>query len=213
MNIKIWGDFACPFCYIGETQLESIIKESGLEDKTTLQFMAYELDSEAPEIPVETMLQHFMNTHDMTEEEAKAQMERITKMASRFGLAINIAGVKVCSTFDAHRLMKYAGATASPATVIKLNFALFKANFVDNLRLSDKKVLIDIAETAGLERREVEKMLETQAYGEQVRNEELEAENRDLEYVPYMVFDDKTVLQGVISNGAMKKALAGESPE
>ena len=211
MNIKIWGDFACPFCFIGETQLENIIKESGSEDKSTIQFMAYELDQEAPEIPVETMLQHFMNAHDMTEEEAKSQMQHITKMASRLGLAINLEGVKVCNTFDAHRLMKYAAATASQATVINLNFALFKANFIDNLRLSDKKVLVEIAESAGLNRREVEKMLDTQAYGEKVRSEEMEAESRNLEYVPYMLFDDKTVLQGVISNGAMKKALAGET--
>ncbi len=211
MNIKIWGDFACPFCYIGETQLEKIIKESGMEDKTNIQFMAYELDQQAPEMPVETMEQHFMSAHDMSEEEAKAQMERVTKMASRLGLAINLAGVKVCNTFDAHRLMKYAIATATQETVINLNFALFKANFVDNLRLSDKKVLIEIAESVGLDRREVEKMLDTQAYGEKVRSEEQEAENRNLEFVPYMLFNDKTVLQGVISNGAMKKALAGEA--
>lgn len=209
MEIKIWADFACPFCYMGETQLMKVIKDLGKEDSVKLTFMAYQLDPEAPIAPVQTMTEHFMSEHKQSEEEARAQIEHIEKMASRMGLNYNLAGVQVCSTFDAHRLMKYAEATASQEKVLELNFALYKANFVDNLRLSEKSVLVDIAESCGFDHTEVAHMLESQAYGEQVK-EEVAAlnERKDFNYIPFMEFEDGTVLQGVISVGALKKILS-----
>ncbi len=29
MQLVIWSDFACPYCYIGETRLHNAIEESG----------------------------------------------------------------------------------------------------------------------------------------------------------------------------------------
>lgn len=210
MEIKIWGDFACPFCYLGETQLENIIKDLGAGE-ITLHFMAYQLDPNAPVIPVESMTEHFMADHELSEEEAKHQMERITKMASRVGLEYNLPGTQVCNTFDAHRLMKYAQDSANQETVVELNFKLFHANFVENLRLSDHGVLLAIAEMCGLDRNSVEAVLASEMYADQVK-EEVKAlnEKEDFEFVPYIVFNDALVLQGVISPGAMKKALEKE---
>ena len=188
--------------------MEKVISESGKKEDVKIRFMAYQLDPSAPVIPVESMTQHFMAGHDQTEEEAKNQMERITKMAARVGLEYNLSDAQVCNTFDAHRLMKYAQDSATSEIVEKLNFKLFHANFVENLRLSDHGVLLAIAEMCGLDRNSVEAVLESEMYGDQVKAEAKELEEKaDFEFVPYMVFDDATVLQGVISVGAMKKAL------
>ena len=140
MEIKIWADFACPYSYLGEKQLIDIIEKEGLTDKVSIRFLSYQLDPSAPVIPVETMTQHFMDGHKFTLEETEHLMERITKMASRVGLDYKLATTQVCSTFDAHRLMEYARTVASQETVIKLNFALFHANFIENLRLSDHSI-------------------------------------------------------------------------
>ena len=158
MKITIWSDFACPFCYIGETQLENVLRDKGMirEDGSLegveLCFRAYELDPAAPKVPKATMAEHFASSHDLTEAEALSQMDRITRMASRVGLEYNLAGVQVCSTFDAHRLMKYAIAEGDPAMALRLQFALFEANFKQCLCLADREVLEDIAARAGLDR-------------------------------------------------------------
>lgn len=208
MEIKIWADFACPYSYMGEKQLMDIIEKEGLIDKVKIRFLAYELDPEAPAVPVETMTQHYMDGHNFTAEQTEHLMARITKMASRAGLDYRLATTQVCNTFDAHRLMEYAQAVASQATAIRLNFALFHANFVENLRLSDHQVLISIAEKCGLDAAVVKAMLESDDYGSQVRHEEAEIDARaDFDLIPYMVFDNTTVLQGVITIADMKKAL------
>lgn len=209
MEIKIWADFACPYSYMGEKQLMDIIEKQGITDKVSIRFLSYELDPNAPTVPVETMTQHFMDGHQFTAEETEHLMERITKMASRVGLDYKLATTQVCSTFDAHRLMEYAQAYFSQETYVKLNFALFHANFIENLRLSDHSVLLSIAEKCGLNSMDVRNLLDSDEYGAQVKTEVKEVEDRkDFDLIPYMVFNGTTVLQGVISPGAMKKALA-----
>lgn len=209
MEIKIWADFACPYSYMGEKQLMDIIEKQGLSDNVRIQFLSYQLDPEAPVIPSETMTQHFMDGHKFTMEETQHLMERITKMAARLGLDYKLATTQVCSTFDAHRLMEYAQSVTSQDTFIKLNFALFHANFIENLRLSDRDVLLSIAVKCGLDENSVKEVLESDNFADQVKAEEQEVDQRkDFDLIPYMVFDDSTVLQGIISPGAMKKALA-----
>ena len=210
MEIKIWADYACPYSYIGEKQLMDIIQNTGMTDKVNIRFLSYQLDPKAPVIPTETMTQHFMDGHQFTLEQSEHLVERITAMAARVGLDYRLASTPVCSTLDAHRLMEYAQAGGySQAVVLKLNFALFHANFIDNRRLSDHEVLLSIANDCGLNSRAVKAVLDSDKYAAQVAEEEKEVDARkDFNLIPYMVFNDSTVLQGVISPGAMKKALA-----
>ena len=208
MEIKIWADFACPYSYIGETQLMEIIRQHGDTDNVNIRFLSYQLDPKAPVIPTESMTQHFMDGHKFTLEQTEHLMERITAMAARVGLDYKLATTQVCSTFDAHRLMEYAQENTSQETVIQLNFALFHANFIENLRLSDHDVLLSIAEKCGLDTSAVKNVLDSDSYGEQVKAEEMEIDRRkDFDLIPYMLFNDSTPLQGIISPGAMKKAL------
>ncbi len=208
MEIKIWADYACPYSYIGEKQLMDIIETENLSDKVKIQFLSYQLDPNAPVIPTETMTQHFMDGNKYTIAQTQHLMDKITDMAAHVGLDYKLAKTQVCNTFDAHRLMEYAQTAVSQDKVIKLNFALFHANFIENLRLSDHDVLISIAAKCGLDVNEVKKVLESSMFGAQVRAEEQEVDQRkDFNLIPFMVFNNTTVLQGVISPEAMKKAL------
>ena len=208
-DIRIWADYACPYSYIGEKQLMDIIEKQELSDKVKIRFLSYQLDPNAPVIPTETMTQHFMDGHKFTAEETAHLMERITRMAARVGLDYKLATTQVCSTFDAHRLMEYVQDTVPQETAIKFNFALFHANFVENLRLSDHRVLLNIAQQCGLDADKVQAVLDSDQYAAQVKAEEQEVDARkDFDLIPYMVFNDSTVLQGIISPGEMKSALA-----
>ncbi|MDE5837450.1 MAG: DsbA family protein, partial [Paramuribaculum sp.] len=160
-------------------------------------------------IPTETMTQHFMDGHAYTMEQTRHLMEKITTMAAQVGLDYHLATTQVCSTFDAHRLMEYVQTSVSQATAIKFNFALFHANFTENLRLSDHSVLLSIAQKCGLDPTAVRAVLESDEYAAQIKTEEQEVDKRkDFDLIPYMVFDNKTVLQGVITPDEMKNALA-----
>ncbi|MDE7380611.1 MAG: DsbA family oxidoreductase [Muribaculaceae bacterium] len=208
ITLAIWADFACPYSYLEEKQLFDIIKKENLSDNLKVKFLSYQLDPDAPVIPEVTMTQHFMDNHKYTEEQTEHLMKKITAMASHVGLDYKLATTQVCSTFDAHRLMEYAQKFASQETVINLNFALFHANFIQNMRLSDHQVLLSIAEKCGLDRKSVAAVLTSDEYSNQVKNDEAEIDRRkDFNLIPYMVFNNTTTLQGVISQEAMEVAL------
>ena len=212
MEIKIWADYACPYSYMGEKQLMDIIEAQGLTDRVKIRFLSYQLDADAPVIPVQSMTQHFMEGHEYTAEQTQHLMERITRMAARVGLDYKLATTQVCSTYDAHRLMEYAQDCASQAIAVKLNFALFHANFIENLRLSDHAVLLSIAESCGLDAEAVKAVLESDRYGDDVKAEQAALDARkDFDLIPFMVFDSATVLQGVITPAEMKSALGVKS--
>lgn len=214
MKITIWSDFACPFCYLGETLLRQVVDESGRrlslsggDDAVEVEFRAYELDPKAPREPAVNMEEHFVTAHGVTDEQAREQIALITKMGSRAGLDYRLEGMKVCSTLDAHRLLKYAIAQGDTEQVLRLNYSLFKANFTDNLLLSDHDVLCRIAEDCGYDGGAVRELLSGDEYKEAVRADEAEADAFDLEFVPYMRFSDGTVLQGVLSKGKLRAVL------
>lgn len=208
-EIKIWADYACPYSYMGEKELFDIIAQNGLQDKVKIRFLSFQLAPDAPAIPTETMTENFMEGHKYTAEQTEHLMEKITKMAAAVGLDYKLATTQVCNTFDAHRLMEYAQACdSSQATLIKLNLALFHANFTENLRLSDHNVLLDIAVKCGLDATAVKDVLESDQYGDRVKAEEQEVDQRrDFNFIPFMVFNGSTVLQGEIGPEEIKTAL------
>ncbi|MBD5370224.1 MAG: DsbA family oxidoreductase [Bacteroides sp.] len=220
MKIKIWSDFQCPFCYMGETRLEGVLGDMELTEPVEIVYKAYQLDPEAGDEPKETMTEHFMAGHDLTQEEAGKRMAKITAMAARVGLAYDLPGVKVCSSMGAHRLMKFAASRLSPGRLKKLNFHLFKANFEENLLLADHNVLADIAAGVGLAREEVLDMLSGDEYKADVMADQRELDSReDFEFVPYMLAGNGAVVQGVVTDhqlhdwieGAMAGAGGGPS--
>ncbi|MDE6272995.1 MAG: DsbA family oxidoreductase [Muribaculaceae bacterium] len=200
MKIQIWSDFQCPFCYMGEKKLENVISKMELTTPIEIEFRAYQINPKAPEIPAETMLDHFMDGHDITPEQAERRMAGITKMAAKAGLHYNLSGVKVCTSLPAHRLMKWAARKLSPGKLRKLNFAIFKANFEDNLLISDLNILADLATSVGIDRGETIDFLTTNKFTDSVMHDQEVIDTReDFEFVPFMLAPDGSVIQGVIS--------------
>ncbi|MDE7159284.1 MAG: DsbA family oxidoreductase [Muribaculaceae bacterium] len=208
MDIKVWFDFQCPFCYMGLKRLEGALTNPDLPEPVEVVYKSYQLNPDLPEVPVETMTEHFMSDHDMTREQAEKQMERITRMAERAGIEMNFADVQVCNTMDAHRLIKFAAKKLSPWRLKRLVFHLFEANFVDNLRLSDRKILTELASAAGLDTSQVSEMLQSDDYREAVMHDREELEGREnFDVIPYFLLEDKTDCQGVVSEKGLHDAI------
>lgn len=216
MKIKIWFDFQCPFCYLGETQLEKTLSSMELKEPVIIEYKAYELDPKAPAKPVETMTDHFMDGHKFSLQEAEEHMAKVTRMAESAGLTYNLTDAKVCNSLDAHRLMKYAAERLSPGKLKKLSFSIFKAEFEEDLLISDRQLLTTLAEAVGLSGEDVLKMFSSDAYIADVRKDEEELDSRaDFEFIPFMLLPDGTVRQGVVSVGGLRSwitaAMNGET--
>ncbi|MDE6556072.1 MAG: DsbA family oxidoreductase [Duncaniella sp.] len=207
MTLTVWSDFACPYCYIGETRLEKAIDELGLKEDVTINYKAFELDPTASKEVVSSTPERFAKKYGLSLEGAKEQIEHISELGRELGIDFRYATTNYSNTRDAHRLMKLAEAKYDRQTVEKLNEALFKAYFVENLVLADHKVLLDKALEVGMDEDKVKEVLDSDMYDDEVRLDEREAAMRGVRGVPYIVFDGNFAVPGAMSIDGFKSAL------
>lgn len=210
MTLTIWSDFACPYCYIGETRLQRAIEELGLQDKVQIDYRAFELDPTAPKEVTTTTPERFAMKYRLSVPEAKAQIEHISQLGREVGIDFKYMTTQYSNTRDAHRLMKLAEAKYGKETVEKLNKALFAAYFTENLVLSDHKVLLDKATSVGMDEKDVKEVLDSDMYDDEVRLDEREAAMRGVHGVPYVLFNGGFAVPGAMSIEGFKSVLERE---
>lgn len=207
MTLTIWSDFACPYCYIGETRLEKAIEEMGLKDDVRIDYRAFELDPTASKEVVSSTPERFAKKYRLSLDGAKEQIEQISSLGRELGIDFRYANTQYSNTRDAHRLMKLAETDYDRETVEKLNKALFNAYFVENLVLADHEVLMGKALQVGMDENKVREVLESDKYDDEVRFDEREAAMRGVRGVPYIVFDGEFAVPGAMTVDGFKSAL------
>ena len=89
----------------------------------------------------------------------------------------------------------------------KVATALFKANFEEGLNIGDHKVLADIAEKAGLDRKVIENLLETDADKDTVLSEIDAAQKMGVTGVPFFIIDGQYAVSGAQTPDVFVNAL------
>lgn len=210
ITLTIWSDFACPYCYIGETRLEKAIEELGLKDEVVIDYRAFELNPEASKEVVTSTPERFAEKYRLSLEDAKEQIEQISSLGRELGIDFRYATTQYSNTRDAHRLMKLAEFKYDRPTIGRLNELLFKAYFVENLVLADHEVLLAKALEAGINEEDAKEVLESDKYDDEVRFDEREAMMRGVHGVPYIVFNGDFAVPGALSLDGFKSALRRE---
>lgn len=203
MKIEYWSDYACPYCYIGETRLKNAIDELGLDDEVELEMRAFELDPTAPAEVTGDTLHRFARKYGLSLDEAAERIEEISAQGRELGIDFRYATTLNSNTFDAHRLTKYAHNVGN-TSIEKL---LFDAYFTKNLVLADHDVLLRIAEEAGLDLEAAKGVLNTDAYADEVRADEAASRALGVTGVPFFVIDGKLAIPGALPTDAFKQAL------
>ena len=207
MKITYWSDFACPYCYIGNTRLKKAIKELNIESKVEFDIRAFELDQNAPSDVKSTTVERFAQKYGLSLSDAEKEVENISRLGFDEGLDFKYATTLYTNTRDAHRLMKLAQSKNDFKLVDELSNQLFDAYFTKNLKLADKNVLIEIGKQAGLEKIEIENVLNTGLYNSEVEKDERIALSSGIHAVPFYLFDGKYSIPGALSFSDFKSVL------
>ncbi len=202
MKIEVWSDYACPFCYIGEKRLEKALAEVA-NDNIDIEFKSFELDPMASSEVVSDTVTRFAVKYGLSKEDAAKRIEQISLMGRREGIDFKYATTRYTNTFDSLRLTKLAQEGGHNEIITKL----FDAYFTKNLELSNHHVLKKIAVECGLDENEVDELLKSDKYAEEVRNDEREAATLGIHGVPYFVVGGKYGLSGAQPVEVLKQAI------
>ncbi|WP_158964358.1 DsbA family oxidoreductase [Chachezhania sediminis] len=191
VQVDIVSDVVCPWCIIGFLQLQQGLALSGLGAR--LRWHPFQLNpGMGPE--GQNIAEHVAEKYGSTPEQSRAARERLTSLGAGLGFAINFTpDSRIYNTFRAHQLLDWAGGLGLQHP---LKLALFKAYFTDQRDVSRDEVLLDVAESVGLDRTAAAEVLDSGSHAGRVKERsEFWLEN-GISGVPAMVFDGRYLLTG-----------------
>lgn len=193
MKIEIWSDYACPFCYIGNRNLELAMK--GIPDSESIEVImkSFELDVTASAQVTGPTPDRIARKYGYNSQQAMQMIENVNEAAKNVGLVFHYETTRYTNMLDAHRLAKYAEGRGKGHEITE---KLFHAYFNENKELSDPKVLIRIASEVGISEFEVRRVIESDLYASEVRQDEQEAASLGIRSVPYFLINRKYAISG-----------------
>ncbi|WP_145146815.1 DsbA family oxidoreductase [Paenibacillus xylanexedens] len=213
MNIEIWSDFLCPFCYIGKRRLENVLQQFPHRDEVKLQFKSFELDPNAELNPGKTNTEYLASKYNISVEQAQGMNTQMNANARTAGLEYNIDAMIPTNSFSAHRLTHWAD---TKGKALELSERIFQAVFIEGKHSGDPEVLAQLAEEVGLDRDAAAAVLSSDQFTDNVRADQAEGEQLGIRGVPFFVFDRKFAVSGAqpdeVFLGAIQKAWDERSP-
>ncbi len=199
MRIEIWSDIACPWCYIGKRRLESALERLGRGDDIEIVYKSFLLDPSTPavaEAGAPTMAEHLGAKYGGGPAAGQQMIDRMEAAAAEEGLLFRLGEAQRANTVDAHRLLHHALATGGPALQADLKEELLAAYFLRAENVADHDLLRRTGEKVGLLLDDVDRVLASREYADEVEQDIREAASLGANGVPFYVIDRKYGVSG-----------------
>ena len=193
MKIEIWSDMMCPFCYIGKRRFEAALAQFPHKDQIEISWKSFQLNPDLVTQPGKNIHQYLAEIKGWSLDQAKSMNGQVTDMAKEAGLLYDFDKAVVANTYNAHRLLQLAKTKGKGDQAEE---RMFKAYFTDGLNLDDAETLMKLGAEIGLEASEVQQVINSQDFAENVDHDIQEAAHIGVRGVPFFVIDRKYAVSG-----------------
>ncbi|MGZ5270096.1 MAG: DsbA family oxidoreductase [Ramlibacter sp.] len=195
LKIDFVSDVACPWCAVGLASLERALQRLDGQVQAELHFQPFELNPQmGPE--GQDVAEHLAHKYGSTPEQQAANWEALRGRAQAVGVEFRKEGRgRVWNTFDAHRLLHWAG-QQGPAAQLALKKALLRAYFGEGANVSDPQVLLQAVQACGLDGEAARAILAGDAHAAEVRAQERFYTSQGIHAVPSVIINDRHLIQG-----------------
>ena len=196
IKIDYVSDVACPWCAVGLGNLNQAMAQ--LSDKVNFEvhFRPFELNPNMPH-GGQDAIEHLTEKYGLTAEQVKVNQANIRTKALEAGFAFHPEGRKrVYNTFDAHRLLYWAGKEYDLQKQAALKKELLNTYFCLAVSLDDPENVLDAVIRAGLDKNRAQEVLKSNEYSKEVRDEEATYTSAGISSVPSIILNDQYLLQG-----------------
>ncbi|MCZ7377657.1 DsbA family oxidoreductase [Micromonospora sp. WMMC250] len=201
MEIEIYADVICPWCYIGKRRLDEAL--ASYEGEVTVRYRPFQLDpSPVPEpLPlVQALAGKFGGP-----ERARQMVDHVTQVAAGDGLRLDYDRAVVANTFDAHRLVSYATDHGRAAEMVE---ALYQAHFNNGIDVGSREALAALAGDIGLDAADARRFLDSDERVADVEAQLATARDLGITGVPMFVLAGKYAVSGAQEVQTLLAAIA-----
>ena len=193
MKIDFVSDIACPWCAVGLNALEIALQRIGDDIPVTLHMQPFELNPDMA-MEGEDAAAYLSRKYGLDTAQLTANRANIRARGDAVGFSFGDR-TRVWNTFDAHRLLHWAG-LQDAAKQRALKHALLRAYHGEGRNPGAKDVLIELAQEAGLDAAAAQGILESDHYQQDVRTAEQLWISRGINSVPAVIIDDRHLISG-----------------
>jgi predicted DsbA family dithiol-disulfide isomerase len=193
MEIEIWSDIACPWCYIGKRRFERALDQFEHADALNITWRSFELDPNAPAEREGDLATLLARKYGMTVEKAREAQAGLTATAADEDLLFRFDLARSGNTFDGHRLIHLA---AEHGLQAEMKERLLRAYFVEGRLIGDPETLVRAGVEVGLPEAEIRDLLHGDRFAEAVRADESTAAELGISGVPTFIVDRKVGVTG-----------------
>ena len=204
MKVDIWSDVRCPFCYIGKRKFEKALEKFSHKNEIEVDWHSFELDPTLKTNPEVNAVEHIAEIKGISKAQAEGMHAHVTNVAKEINLDFNFEKNVVANSFNAHRLIQLA---KTKGLANEAEEALFKAHFTEGKNIDDEETLIQTGISIGLDENEVKEIFSSDAFAEEVKRDEMQAQSFGIRGVPFFILDDKYAVSGAQSPDVFSQAL------
>jgi predicted DsbA family dithiol-disulfide isomerase len=193
MRVEIWSDIVCPWCYIGKRRFETALSQFDHANEVDVVWKSFQLDPDQPKGKPEPVAEHLAAKYGVSVDEARAMNDRVKGIAAEEGLAYDFDRYTMVNTFDAHRLTHLAKEHGLGA---ELHERLLRAQLVEGEVLEDPDTLVRLAVEVGIPEADARRVVESDAYTNEVNADIDELRGLGGNGVPFFVIDRRYGVSG-----------------
>ncbi|MGO1854028.1 MAG: DsbA family oxidoreductase [Microbacteriaceae bacterium] len=196
INIDIWSDIACPWCYIGKRNLEAGLAATASDDdapQVNITFHSFEL---SPDTPVDfdgDEIDFLAGHKGMPREQVTQMLDNVTGVAKSAGLEYRFDLLKHTNTVKAHELLHHA---KGEGLQYEMEERLMSAYFTEGKHVGRVDDLVELAVEVGLDADSTRNALDNDKYLPAVRQDQAQAQAYGIQGVPFFVLDGQYGVSG-----------------
>ena len=195
LQIDFVSDVSCPWCAVGLWSLQRALEQLQAELAASLRFQPFELN---PHMPPggQDITEHLSQKYGSTPEQQAQIREVIRQRGAEVGFAFDMAGRgRIYNTFDAHRLLHWAGLEGEAAQ-LALKPALLQACHGQRQAMDEHPVLLAAVREAGLDEARARQVLESGEFEREVRQQQAFYASAGVRSVPAVVVNQRHLISG-----------------
>lgn len=195
MRIDFVSDISCPWCAIGLKSLEQALERVAGEVEADIHFQPFELNpGMGPE--GQDISEHITEKYGSTPAQQEQSREMIRQRGAELGFTFEMGKRgRIYNTFDAHRLLHWAEGQG-PGLQRALKEKLLETYFTQGEDPSSHEVLVRVAGEVGLDREQAREVLASNAYADEVRQQEYYWQRAGIRSVPAIIINERHLISG-----------------
>ena len=202
IRIDFVSDVACPWCAVGLSSLQLALSRLGDSVEAELVMHPFELNPRMGE-EGEDLVEHIGKKYGRTPQQIAQAQSELRQRGADVGFSFGTR-TRIYNTFDAHRLMHWAGIKGKQ---VQLKQALLQAYHGEGKPTSNHEVLVEAAQSAGLDGAEARSILQGDEYANEVRAEEEKYQAMGINSVPSVILNNRYLLTGAQPAEAFEQAI------